>query len=395
MPLRIGIDIRYVYDHFPGIGRYILNLVRGLIALPHPHTLVLLHNPALPNTRHDLSDLFQSPQVELVTTTARPFSLAEQVQLPRLVRQLRLDIFHAPYYIKPYTPLACPSVVTIHDLIGLLLPQTLPLHGRYLYRLTMWLAVRTATRIIAVSRSARDDIVAAYGIPPERIAHIPEAADPRFCPQPPDRVTAVRSRYGLPAQYVLYLGANKPHKNLARLVLAWERLLQSSMPASHADSPPHLVIAGHYDPRYPQAQDLVRERNLTSSVSFVPNVAEADVPALYSGAELFVFPSSYEGFGLPPLEAMASGVPVLCARASSLPEVVGNAALLFDSYRVDELAAGLGRLLNDAALRSQLRQQGLQQAQTFSWEQTARATLAVYTAVSKATCDPEPNAHDA
>ncbi|NJL35198.1 MAG: glycosyltransferase family 4 protein, partial [Chloroflexaceae bacterium] len=210
---------------------------------------------------------------------ARPFSLAEQVQLPRLVRQLRLDIFHAPYYIKPYTPLACPSVVTIHDLIGLLLPQTLPLHGRYLYRLTMWLAVRTATRIIAVSRSARDDIVAAYGIPPERIAHIPEAADPRFCPQPPDRVTAVRSRYGLPAQYVLYLGANKPHQKPLR-GSCWpgnaccNRVCQHPIPIV----PPHLVIAGHYDPRYPQAQDLVRERNLTSSVLFVPNVAEADVP---------------------------------------------------------------------------------------------------------------------
>lgn len=382
MPLRIGIDLRYVYDHFPGIGRYSVNLIRAFATLSHPHRLVLLHNPHLPNTRYPLDGLWKSPRVDAVATSARPFSLAEQLQIPWLARRLRLDVLHSPYYIKPYTSLPCPSVVTIHDLIGLHFPHTLPLHGRYLFRLTMWLAVHTARHIITVSRSARDDIVAAYGIPESRIALIPEAADPRFCPQSSERIAEVRARYRLPPRYVLYLGANKPHKNLERLILAWEQLLQKGVSASR-DGLPHLIIAGHYDPRYPQTQQLVAERDLAATVTFVRNVAEADLPALYSGAEVFVFPSYYEGFGLPPLEAMACGAPVVCARASSLPEVVGDAAVMFDPYNVMELSDALHRLLNQSDLRSQLGERSLQQAHTFSWERTARATLAVYEDASR------------
>jgi alpha-1,3-rhamnosyl/mannosyltransferase len=378
--MRIGLDIRYAYDHFPGIGRYVVNLARALAALEHAHTLVLLHNPALPNTRYDLRELASSSQAELVATTVRPFSLAEQLYLPRLARRLHLDVLHSPYYIKPYRKLPCPSVVTIYDLIAQLFPHVVSWRGRALFNLTMRLALRTSDRVLTISRSARNDIVQCMRVPRERITITPLAADQHFSPQPRERIEQVRAHYNLPPRYVLYLGSNKPHKNLERLIYAWERLIQEYRPRHDL---PGLVLAGHYDPRYPAVQHMVRERRLSSSVVFMPDVAEEDMPALYSGAELFVFPSLYEGFGLPPLEAMACGAPVLCSSSSSLPEVVGNAALTVNPYDVTALAEGLRQLLSQAALRVHLREAGLQRAREFSWERTARATLAVYEDVQR------------
>lgn len=373
--MRIGLDLRYVYDHFPGIGRYSFHLAQALSHLEHPHTLVLLHNPALTNHRYHLADLRSGSAVELVATTIRPFSLAEQIALPHLVRALRLDLLHSPYYIKPYVGLPCLSLVTIHDLIGRRFSRTLSRRGRWLFRLTIGLAVRSAAHIITVSEHSRHDIAHAYRLPPSRISVTSEAAAAHFCPQPPARIAAVRARYGLPQRYVLYLGANKPHKNLPRLVQAWQQMQHEW---SHPDPLPRLVLAGHQDPRYPTAHQIAAQHGLSHTVQCLPDVAEEDLPALYSGADLFVFPSYYEGFGLPPLEAMACGTPVLCAAASSLPEVVGTAALLVDPYSVGAIAAGLTRLLNSADLRAHLREQGLQQAARFSWQRTARATLDVY-----------------
>ncbi len=368
--MRIGLDARYVYDHFPGIGRYVVHLSHALADLPHDHTLVLLSNPALPNTRYDMTTLRQRPNVELVETTARPFSPGEHRQIPALARALRLDVLHSPYYLKPYAGLPCPSVVTIYDLIGRRYPGVLPWRGRWLFTITTGMAVYTAQRILTISASARDDIVHYYRVPPERIVVTHLAADARFAPQPPAVIEAVRAKYGLPARYVLYLGANKPHKNLERLVAAWARLEEGVAG--------HLVIAGHYDPRYPAVQQIVNEQGLTARVHFLPNVAEHDLPALYGGATLFAFPSYYEGFGLPPLEAMACGTPVVCANTSSLPEVVGDAAVTVDPFDGVKMSAALRMVLENPALQAYLRRRGPQQAAQFSWQHTARTTLAVY-----------------
>ncbi|MFP4435760.1 MAG: glycosyltransferase family 4 protein [Chloroflexaceae bacterium] len=372
--MRIGLDARYVYDHFPGIGRYTANLAAALGTLEHGHTLAVLYNPALPNTRHDLPALLgDQPAIQLVQTNVRPFSLAEQIALPRLARALQLDLLHSPYYIKPYAGLPCPSVVTIYDLLGLHLPQTLSRQGRLFYRVAMGLAVRSSHRIITISCNAQEALIRAYNIPPERITVTPLAADARFCPQTEAAVAAVHAKYGLPARYLLYVGANKPHKNLERLVQAWACVTPQQ--------PAVLLLAGHYDPRYPQVQQMAAAPGLRDRIMRIQNVAEADLPALYAGATAFVFPSFYEGFGLPPLEAMACGVPVICAHAGSLPEVVGDAAVTFDPYAVDELAAAIQRVLDAPALRVDLRERGLRRAQAFSWEQTARQTLAVYEAL--------------
>jgi glycosyltransferase involved in cell wall biosynthesis len=371
--LRIGLDVRYASDHFPGIGRYTLGLARGLAELESGHTLLLIVDPRADMQRYDLAALTQLPNVELVPLAAGPFSLRQQLLMPALVRRMRLDLLHSPYYVKPYLPLGCPSVVTIYDLFGWRFPRELSRRGRLFYRLTMGLAVRTAAALLTPSESARADLLHVYRLDPGRVTVTLAAAERRFCPQPPDMVAALRQRYTLPERYVLYLGAQKPHKNLERLLRAWRRLGEAD-----AASGSVLVIAGHATAHGQQLRLLVETLGLSTTVRFIPNVADADLPALYSGAELFVFPSYYEGFGLPPLEAMACGTPVLCAYATSLPEVVGNAAMTFDPYNVIELAESLARLLNNPSLRRDLSTRGRRRARDFSWRRTAMVTLPIY-----------------
>jgi alpha-1,3-rhamnosyl/mannosyltransferase len=384
--MRIAIDARYVADHFPGIGRYTYNLALALAQLDQPHTLVLLHNPALPNSRYDIAALARFRSVELVATDARPFTISEQLAIPRLLRRARADLYHAPYYVRPYAGLPCPSVVTLYDIIPRLFPAEASPRARRLFDTLTRLAIRASRRVIAISESARADLAAAYQVPPGRIAVTPLAADPRFQPQTPAAVAAVRSAYGLPERYILALASNKPHKNLPRLVEAFAQVLQIADYKLQNTDPNlqsaiynmQLVIAGHWDPRYPQARALAERLGLGEAVRFLSGVAEDDLPALLSGAEIFVFPSLYEGFGLPPLEALACGTPVLCGDTSSLPEVVGDAALLADTRDTAALAGGLARLLGDAALRERLRAAGPHRAAQFSWGATAVATLAVY-----------------
>lgn len=373
--MRIGLDARYTTDHFPGIGRYTLALAEALAELEHNHTLVLIVDPRARGGRYDPAALGALPRVELAEARVAPFSAAQHLVLPALARRLRLDVWHAPYYIKPYLGLPCPSAVTIYDLIGWRFPRALSRRGRLFYRISMALAVRTATKVITISESSRADIAHVYRLPPERIAVTPLAASRRFQPQAPEAVAAVRQRYGLPERYVLYVGSNKPHKNLERLVRAWRQVLEEAPEASAGMT---LVIAGHEDPRYGDARRFVAEHRLEARVRFAPDVAEADLPALYSGATVFAFPSYYEGFGLPPLEAMACGAPVLCAYASSLPEVVGDAALTVDPFNVHELAEGLARLLSNPTLRRIISERGRSRARMFCWRRTALETLRVY-----------------
>ena len=384
--MRIVIDARYVSDHFPGIGRYVYNLLLALGNLDQPHGVVVLYNPSLENTRYDMPALARFPSLRLVATRLRPFSVGEQLVLPRMLRDMQANLYHAPYYIRPYASLPCPSITTLYDIIPRRFPEEVSPHARRLFDLLMRLAIRGSRHLLAISNSARDDLTAAYGIPAGHITVTPLAADPCFRPQPPEAIAAMHTKYHLPEHYVLSLASNKPHKNLVALVEAFATLGEggrgmgngdfSTIP--HPPSPfPCLVIAGHWDPRYPQAHAAAEQLGLGERIRFLPGMPEADLPALYSGAELFAFPSRYEGFGLPPLEAMACGAPVLCCDTSSLPEVVGAAALRVAPTPA-ALADGLARLLSEHTLRAELRRAGLQQARLFSWRKTAEATLAVY-----------------
>jgi len=370
--MRFAVDGRYIQDHFPGIGRYTYNLVRALADELHDDELRLLVNLRLPNTRYDLSALGALGRVALSECDVSTFSLREQTALPRLVRRMGADLLHSTYYVKPYW-LPVPSVLTYYDVIGLLFRDALPsAWARLAFRLGSRLALASADRVILLSESARRDVIRHFRVPASKTTVIYPGPDPQFVPQSSEEVACVRVRHGLPERYALYLGINKPHKNLPFLVDAWA---QAKPDAS-------LVLAGREDPRYPEARERVRSLGLEGRAVFLGDVPENDLPALYSGAALFVLPSLYEGFGLPTLEAMACGSPVLSSNAASLPEIVGDAGVLLPPDDVAAWADALAELLGHPAELEEMRARSLARAAQFSWARAARETLAIYQEVA-------------
>jgi glycosyltransferase involved in cell wall biosynthesis len=365
----IILDARTATDHFPGIGRYVVNLAGTLKQTAPDLDLALLRDPSTAAQRLTLPDL------PALNCAVSPFALAQQWRVRSILRDARAALYHSAYYLMPYAP-GAPSVVTCYDLIPLIYPQYFTATQRLIFRTAHWLALRTARVTLAISEATKNDLVRYFRIDPRRIVVTPLAADVHF--QPPSRaeVDRVRQQYALPARYVLYFGSNKPHKNVSRLVQAFAK-----SGVRDQESEIELVIAGHWVQRYRQAQELVEELNLKDRVRFVGPVKDADLPALYGGAELFVFPSEYEGFGLPVLEAMACGAPVVCSNRSSLPEVAGDAALLCDPRDVEALAHTIEQALTDRDLRATLQQRGLARAAQFSWEQTAQQTRQIYQAI--------------
>jgi len=366
--LPIGIDGRYIQDHFPGIGRYTYNLIKALLEVAPEGDFLIFHNPQLLNTRYAVHELGRHPNVQLVAVDVPTFSLKEQYGLPSLAKRFSLDLLHSPYYVKPYW-LPCPSVVTFYDVIPLLYPQSLPsMWAKPLFKLTARLALRSAAAVITVSQSARDDLLSFFSLPRDKVWVTPLAVDERFKPLEEGALSDLRQRYELPAQYVLYVGINKPHKNLVHLLEVFSAL----------ETEAKLVLAGKEDPRYTQARQAAERLNLAERVLFLGEVADDDLPRLYNGATLFVFPSLYEGFGLPVLEAMACGTPVVCSNTSSLPEIVGDAAITLDPLDRAAWLAAMKEVLQREGLRKEMTEKGLRQAKMFSWEQTARRTWEVY-----------------
>jgi alpha-1,3-rhamnosyl/mannosyltransferase len=331
--------------------------------------LILLHDPTQPSPWRVTA--LAGAKTHTVEVPLSPFSLRQQWIIPSLLGRLADTggrwLYHSPYYLMPYR-LNIPTALTCYDLIPLLYPRYFSPLTRLIYRLTHWLALNAAHAILAISEATKADLIHYFRIAPDQITVTPLAVDAHFRPRPSEEITAVRRKYDLPNRYVLYVGSNKPHKNLTRLVQAIGR--QPSVVT--------LVIGGVWDPRYPQARQWVARLKLEGQVRWLGPVPESDLPALYSGATLFIFPSEYEGFGLPVLEAMACGTPVICSHTSSLPEVAGDAALLVNPLDVEELTMAIRRALEDEKLRQQMHEKGLARAATFSWERTAQITLTAY-----------------
>ncbi|MCP4361947.1 MAG: glycosyltransferase family 4 protein, partial [Chloroflexi bacterium] len=350
---------------FPGIGRYVSNLAQAMaLQLAAHERLILLTDPTRPS-RWQLPA--QSEQIRWVETAVSPFSLSQQYRIPRLLKQQNADVYHSPYYLMPYAP-GLPTVVTIYDLIPKFFPQYVSVKARLFFHLSTRLALHTAQHIIVISEASRRDLLRSFALSPVRVTAVPLAPDPHFQSQPDAEMERIRQKYNLPDSYTLYLGINKPHKNLARLLDAWTNV-NTKMP---------LVVAGAWDERYPQIKNQATDLGLGDRVIFLGPVDEADLPGLYAGAMLFVFPSLYEGFGLPVMEAMACGTAVICANSSSLPEVAGNAALYFDPHDTADITLKINQLLAGRALQAEYEKKALKQAKKFSWEVTALSTLQLY-----------------
>lgn len=302
----------------------------------------------------------------------------EQQAFPRAARRLRADLAHVPYWAPPLRS-RVPFVVTVHDIIPLLLREHRGSPGVRLYTSLVSSATRGATAVIADSHHSRLDIVEHLGIPCEKVHTVHLAAGSEYEPARTFRAAPrVRDKYGLPDAYVLYLGGFHRRKNVHRILAAWT---WANDPIGDLYS---LVIAGQLPERpdgrlYFDLPALVDELDIGRTVRFIGPVDEADKPALYQGAACFVFPSSYEGFGLPPLEAMACGTPVVTTGEASLSEVVGDAAcLIADPADTRQLGAAIIGVVADEKLADDLRERGLKQAAKFSWEKTARETAQVY-----------------
>ncbi len=300
----------------------------------------------------------------------------EQVIFPRLARQVGADVAHVPYWAPPMAS-PVPTVVTIHDIIPLRLRAY---RGGPLVRLYTALVSATspgAVMVLTDSEASRQDVLVSLGVPPGRVRVIPLAVGAHFCPDPEPGDDAVRARYGLPHRYVLYLGGFDVRKNVATALRAYAWV----GPVLGDECP--LVLAGRLPVKdtsfAPDPRRQAREAGLQPGwVRWIGPVSEADKPAIYRSAAAFIFPSRYEGFGLPVLEAMACGVPVVASDTSSIPEVVGAAGILLPPDDAEGMAGALLQLLQDAAFHAEMRRRALAQAGRFSWEQTARRTLEAY-----------------
>lgn len=370
VPSRIvGIDARMAGVEQTGIGKYIARLLERLPPLaPDLRFAVFLREPAFSRFA------VLAPNVEKRRVSARWYSYGEQLALPWRLLGEPLDLLHVPHF---NVPLLYPRkfLVTIHDLTPHLFPgpKMNSLWRRGMFQLVFRGALQRASRIIAVSRFTRDDLVSRFGTDAEKTSVIYEGVDERFGPERRDASRSfLRDRYGIERDFLLYVGVWREHKNLVGLLQAY-RLLREKHRITQ-----DLVLCGRENPHYPEVISTLRRLGLDREVKRPGFIPEEDLPHFYRAASLTVIPSFYEGFGLTGLESLACGTPVAASRAASLPEILGGAAAFFDPQDSGDMARVMFLLLTDQQLRSALEVHRLECLGRFSWRTMAEETLLVY-----------------
>lgn len=371
--MRIAIDATSVPPKPAGAGVYAIELVRAMAE----------------RDRHDGYALFvrgswldadvagkRNWRIEHVGAASRPARLAwEQARLPRALSAMGIDVLHSTHHTLPLAGVRCLRVVTIHDVTFFRIPERYP-PARRLYMQTLTrLSARVADAIIAPSNAARDDIVRTLGVPATKVAAVYEAAAVRFVPVASETAKAVARAHGIDGPFVLSVGSLEPGKNRVRLIRAMAMLRDAGLQQQ-------LVIVGQKAWKFEEELALVEELGMRDRVRYLGYVSDADLPALYSAADAFAFPSLHEGFGLPVIEAMACGVPVLTSNISATAEVARDAAVLVDPLSVEAIRDGLRLLLEDTDLRTDLLTRGLARAAEFSWRRAADETHDVYARVA-------------
>jgi glycosyltransferase involved in cell wall biosynthesis len=383
--MRIAIDGRTIVTNRTGVGVYADRLVRSLLELDHTneYTLFLVEdNPTL-----------QAPNLLKVMITGYtrmgPNRFWENILLPSYLKKHKIDIFFSPAYVLPILRGSRTSsgatrtpkfVVTLHDLVAYVYPETFTLKMKLWQHLYVGNAVRTADRILADSEATKRDILKYYEIPEHLIDVVHLAVGERFKPlRDPRRLEEVRKRYNLPVNFILYVGTLEPRKNVARLAKAYSLLPEDVM------SRYSLVLAGAPGWFSSGIVEAIEALNLGDRIRRIGYVDLEDLPAIYSLATTFAYLSLYEGFGAPPLEAMACGTPVICSKTSSLPEVVGDAGVLVDPFDINQIKAQLQRLLEDPAWRKQLSEAGIERAKKFNGLEMAGKVLKIFEELNETT----------
>jgi glycosyltransferase involved in cell wall biosynthesis len=392
--MKICIDARWIGARIAGIGRYTVYLMRYLAELDgENHYLVLFQDPAV---RDAVCAELGLPRArwEVRTLPYGVFSPRGQLSLPAFLRREGVDLFHSTNFMAPLRRFGGRLVLTVHDIIPLKHPEFAPRSKKSrlfpVYRALMRRLVSIADLIIADSEHSRRDLVGFLGVPPAKVQRIYLGVDPKYRPLPPAAREEARRTLGVRGRLALFAGRADPYKNLMTLVKAAEilnrkgsaRATGQARSACPAGDPLRercvVVVAGAEDPRYPEVSRYVEAAGIARDVVFAGSLGEEELIRLYNAADVLVLPSLYEGFGLPPLEAMACGTPVICADRTSLPEVVGDAGILVDPMDAGALAAAMKRLFTDDALRRRMVAAGLERAKLFPWRRTAEETLDVY-----------------
>jgi len=374
-PLHIAIDARWIFPEISGIGLYTQELIAALTRCPSPHRFTIIFNRPEVMARTAAQTGFTNfTTFTGVLINSTPFAPLDQLRLPLLLKKRDVDIYHTTNFMIPLGILGgTKRVVTIHDLIPLLFRDHAPRakKNRYfaVYKWLMHASARKSDLIISVSESTKRDVIQHLGIPASseskvRVIHEGVKSDHVPAERKPHREIVF-----------LFVGRRDPYKNLPMLVQSLADVRNEGLPAK-------LRVIGSDDPRYPEAQKLADSLGMNDHILWSGYVPDRDLLSAYQQADVFVLPSRYEGFGLPVLEAMACGTPVICSNTSSLPEVAGDAALMMDPSNPDSLTEAMRRLIQDPALRAEMSRKGLAQAESFTWDETARQTLSAYEAVA-------------
>lgn len=381
--MRIGINALFLQKPATGMGQHLLHLLQGLDSLDERDQHYTLLAPRVRRAytvrAPQLSDRFR--EVEVVTRLARLGENVEQVWWEQCGIVLagsreKVDLLHSPYWSNPlWSP--WPTVVTVHDVIQFVLPEYAWRKISRMYFGLVSAGARRADAIITVSECSKADIVKILGVAPERIHVIGNAVDSTLYPvRDAWLLKSLRERYGIGPRFVLYFGGFDLRKNVPRIIEAYSRMPERLRKEYG------LVIAGRYQnlghPLFPDPREVVAQLGLEGSVIFTGQIREQDKAPLFSAASLFVFPSLYEGFGIPVLEAMACGTPVVTSNVSALPEVAGDAGELVDPYQTDAISAAMADLLDNQARRDELSRRGLERARRFTWNGVAEQTVRVY-----------------
>lgn len=376
--MKICIDGRLIVEQKDGITTYLLNLIREIVNLAPDDQFTVLWNGRL-SPKHTLFKI-TAPNLTLVKLAVREVRPWQQVAIPLWLLRHRFDVYHYPSFDMPIGA-PCPAVFTLTDLKYLRYPEFFPKMSwakRIYMRLITHLAAQRARYVIAISEHARQDILQMYRLQPESVVAIYLAAEalPQIdSPDVPD-IERVKTKFNITEPYFLFVGQGRPHKNLKRVVEAFGKLQKANNTLA-------LVIAGQPYPTYTAPADAIERLGLQNRVHFTGYVTDAELSRLYQGATALVYASLYEGFGLPMLEAMAAGTPVITSTVTCLPEIAGDAALLVDAYNVDEIAETLLKVATMPDVRFALSEKGHVRYRQFSWQKMARETLEVYYAAAR------------
>jgi hypothetical protein len=363
--MKIGIDAReFQSGRMTGIGRYLWHFLQYAASSKGPHEYVLFCNQ-----KTDVS--FDLPKLKNVIITENITPIWDQVLLPLNIAKEKIDVFLTPYIKAPFF-LPSNMILIINDLIPLLFPEEFGLFKRLYFRFMSGRSARRAKRIITISENSKDDIVKFFRLLADKIMVVHLGVEERF--RSPDiRKEEIRRKYALPQKFILYVGNLSPHKNVQGLIKSY-----AALPSDMREKYKLVMGVSKSDKYFSHIGKVIREMELIQDVVFTGFIEEKDLPAVYNMGSLFAFPSFYEGFGLPPLEAMACGCPVVSSNTSSMPEVLGDAALFFNPYHVEEMSLAIKQMLEDDNLRNKFRQKGLERAKFFTFEKMANRILDIF-----------------